>query len=545
MAGNQVRIGVGVKDNASKPIKGISDAFHRLQTQGGQGFAIGAGAAATAKAFSLLDSAASAAIGFLGDAATAYREDQVSVAQLGASLRSNVKDWDGNTRAIEDAITARMKLGFADEEQRAVLTRLVGAYGDVTKALEVERLAMDLARFSGMSLADASDVLIKVHAGSYRALKSLGISTKDVKTETQALGLIFQKVGGQASDYSNTDLGKVEAANLRLGEAQERLGKQLSEFGAIVLPAAADAVDGLGRTAANTGDELTFLRLVLEGNGDALAKFNARNDAATLALTHMADATKDDLTPALAGVVEPTDEAAAAIDDLRDKFLKTRAAANDLSDELKTLTGILFDQEIMAGDIAQAQKDLQDVIKEGPGSKAPGAWTIWTGKVEEARKRLFELQFQQKQTEGPAAMQAWLLKQRDALDKADVKARAYLNSLILANAALLALAASSNRVKDDIYVPPTRGGGGSTGGGGSGGIGGIPLAHGGPYSPNQPYLVGEKGPELIVPTSSGNVIPNNRLGSGVTVNLTVQGDLRARSKEDVVSALQRAAAFIR
>ena len=44
---------------------------------------------------------------------------------------------------------------------------------------------------------------------------------------------------------------------------------------------------------------------------------------------------------------------------------------------------------------------------------------------------------------------------------------------------------------------------------------GIPgLAAGGPAQAGQPYIVGEKGPELFVPGQSGTVIPNNKLGSG-------------------------------
>jgi len=44
---------------------------------------------------------------------------------------------------------------------------------------------------------------------------------------------------------------------------------------------------------------------------------------------------------------------------------------------------------------------------------------------------------------------------------------------------------------------------------------GIPmLADGGPASANQPYIVGEEGPELFVPKSSGTVIPNDALTSG-------------------------------
>ena len=56
-------------------------------------------------------------------------------------------------------------------------------------------------------------------------------------------------------------------------------------------------------------------------------------------------------------------------------------------------------------------------------------------------------------------------------------------------------------------------------GGGSGNIIGSILgipgrATGGPVSANSPYIVGEKGPELFVPNTSGSIVPNNQLSSG-------------------------------
>ncbi len=40
------------------------------------------------------------------------------------------------------------------------------------------------------------------------------------------------------------------------------------------------------------------------------------------------------------------------------------------------------------------------------------------------------------------------------------------------------------------------------------------LADGGPAFPNQPYIIGEEGPELFVPKSAGTVIPNKAITSG-------------------------------
>lgn len=72
--------------------------------------------------------------------------------------------------------------------------------------------------------------------------------------------------------------------------------------------------------------------------------------------------------------------------------------------------------------------------------------------------------------------------------------------------------------------------GGFGGGGGGltgllGGIFGGKRAEGGPISAGRTYLVGERGPELIVPQSAGTVIPNHALGGGgVTVNQVINVD---------------------
>jgi TP901 family phage tail tape measure protein len=42
----------------------------------------------------------------------------------------------------------------------------------------------------------------------------------------------------------------------------------------------------------------------------------------------------------------------------------------------------------------------------------------------------------------------------------------------------------------------------------------MPRALGGPVSAGQSYLVGERGPELMVPSSSGHIVPNHALGGG-------------------------------
>lgn len=69
-------------------------------------------------------------------------------------------------------------------------------------------------------------------------------------------------------------------------------------------------------------------------------------------------------------------------------------------------------------------------------------------------------------------------------------------------------------------------------------------AAGGPVTGGTTYLVGEKGPELFTPGSSGAIIPNNRIGGGgSTINITVNGAIDAEgTARQIVDILNRATA---
>jgi hypothetical protein len=75
------------------------------------------------------------------------------------------------------------------------------------------------------------------------------------------------------------------------------------------------------------------------------------------------------------------------------------------------------------------------------------------------------------------------------------------------------------------------------------GLGFVPgLAVGGPVKAGSPYMVGEKGPELFVPHSSGSIVPNGAMGSsgggsgGVTVNYNIAAGV---SRAELVPILEQ------
>ena len=74
---------------------------------------------------------------------------------------------------------------------------------------------------------------------------------------------------------------------------------------------------------------------------------------------------------------------------------------------------------------------------------------------------------------------------------------------------------------------------GSIGGGGIFGFLGniFKRERGGPVAGGNPYMVGEKGPELFVPKSSGTIVPNNQLGGGGSTSVVVNVDASGTSAE--------------
>ncbi|RYM04210.1 tail tape measure protein [Sphingobium indicum] len=114
------------------------------------------------------------------------------------------------------------------------------------------------------------------------------------------------------------------------------------------------------------------------------------------------------------------------------------------------------------------------------------------------------------------------------------------------------LKAIALRVLDDIAANALRAGIGSIGGDG-GLIGlaasalGLPgRATGGPVAPGRAYVVGERGPEVFVPTTSGQVVPNGAGVRDVRLSIAVQGQgadsarLLARSARQVARAVRGA-----
>ncbi len=93
-------------------------------------------------------------------------------------------------------------------------------------------------------------------------------------------------------------------------------------------------------------------------------------------------------------------------------------------------------------------------------------------------------------------------------------------------------------------LQPLFGGGGTPGAGVFGSLltGNMFRADGGPVASNQPYIVGERGPELFFPRSAGSIIPNGAMGGGGPVNMTMTINLAGANGDETIARIASQAA---
>ena len=195
------------------------------------------------------------------DAVKAAVEDEKAQKSLAITLKNTTKATDAQVKAVEDYIdkTARAT-GISDDQLRPSLDRLVRSTKDVTKAQQLQQLALDISAGTSKDLATVTEALSKGLDGNLGALKRIGvpldeniIKTKDFNAATKALSETF---AGQADAAAETFAGRMARIKITIDETKEQLGQALlpllerfAKFATDQLaPALQGLVDGLTRS---------------------------------------------------------------------------------------------------------------------------------------------------------------------------------------------------------------------------------------------------------------------------------------------------------
>jgi hypothetical protein len=531
-----------LKDSASKGMRELNKTARTLGKTAGT---LNAPFAAAAKGFAIAAGAAVAVGGAMFAAARAAAEEDASIARLNAAISANTTITDEQTKQMDAAIEARQNLAFSDDALRDSLSRLIPRTGDVTKAIELQSIAMDFARLRGVDLSTASDLVGKVFSGNTSILSRYGFTVEKGATATEALAMIQEAAAGQAEAYGNTTQGALESIQIAIDNTVEDIGRvvlpilaevlttfrdeimpRVKEFGIAFANAFTQAIDKLrpfittmvtqvlpaiiavgGAIIGTLVKAFTELgKFIGDNTGLVLAVVGAYT-AFTIAVNLAATATR--LAATAMGVfnailaLNPIVLVVAAIAALAAGFI----IAYNTIEPFRNLVNALFKaiQPLLAVVI-----DLALFI----GTNIVRAFGLAVTVVSELAKILWG------DGNGPLAIAL------NAIGKVFDAITAPIRFFIgLVQSAIDIVRTLINLANNLPFV------GGFLPRGGAGG----PArergrALGGPVTGGQQYMVGERGPELFVPNQSGSIVPNNSLGG--QINVTVQAGAFLGSSDD-------------
>lgn len=173
--------------------------------------------------------AQAAAIAIGVDGVKAAIEDQAAQATLAKTLENVTKATSAQVKSVEDYITkTTLATGVSDSKLRPSLDRLIRSTKDVTKAQQLQTIALDVAAGTGKDLEAVTNAIAKAYDGNFGALKRLGVpldeatvKSKDFNKVQETLAKTFS---GQLDASLDTQAGKIKLLSNRWDEMKENIG---------------------------------------------------------------------------------------------------------------------------------------------------------------------------------------------------------------------------------------------------------------------------------------------------------------------------------
>jgi len=206
------------------------------------------------------------------DGVKAAIEDEKAQTQLALALKNATGATEGAIAATEQFILQQsLATGVADDELRPALQRLALSTGDVKKAQDLLKIAMDVSTATGKPLEAVANSLGKAYDGNTTALGRLGIglSAAELKTMsfTQVQDRLTDLFGGAAAANADTYAGRIARMQIAFDEAKETIGfallpileKLMKFINQIALPAINAMSSGFGLDKGGIGGAITTL----------------------------------------------------------------------------------------------------------------------------------------------------------------------------------------------------------------------------------------------------------------------------------------------
>ena len=175
-----------------------------------------------------IEDAARSAIRFGFESVKAFRDAERQMASAELTLDKNVKGWRKNRAEVDKTLASHEKIGkFDGEDLFQSFSRLAASTKNTTKALELQRLAMDISREKGISLEKATTLVARANDGQASGLKRLVGGLKDGASSADILAAAQQRFAGQAAKFGSSQAGQAEEIRNAWGNIQEDFGQKL------------------------------------------------------------------------------------------------------------------------------------------------------------------------------------------------------------------------------------------------------------------------------------------------------------------------------
>lgn len=239
-----------VKAKATEAIAEFSKVNAELKMMEKNGVVASAGLARVERASKLAGTALFGLAGIFGVVAATSLHALDGFEKSQVTLETAIKNTGVSFKAAEPAIQVHadsMKnLGFTYGETYDALAKMTAASGSPQLALNSLSAAADLARFKGISLADAGSLVARASIGQARGLGELGIALgktlpKGASFE-QILKAIEDRTGGLSKAFGETLAGKLAIAKANFNALEIQIGTQL-------VPTAIKLTDWVSKTA--------------------------------------------------------------------------------------------------------------------------------------------------------------------------------------------------------------------------------------------------------------------------------------------------------
>lgn len=218
-----------------------------------------------------------------GDAFKAFAEDSAAADKLALSLKNSTGATDDQVAAVEDFISSTSKAAaVADDDLRPALDNLVRGTKDITKSQELLTLALDISAGTGKDLESVTMALSKAYNGQLGPLKKLDPALasliKNGASADQVFAALGQTFGGQAAAQANTAQGQMKNLTIQMGELKESVGAAVAPIIEALLPAFMGIATWIQENTGlvvGLGVAIGGIALAVWGANAALAAWNA------------------------------------------------------------------------------------------------------------------------------------------------------------------------------------------------------------------------------------------------------------------------------